>query len=65
MDTSGTKKVVVIGGGFAGINFIKTLWRKPGFEITLVDVNNYNFFSAFALSGSHWFSGAFQHQLSI
>ncbi|HQX42864.1 MAG TPA: NAD(P)/FAD-dependent oxidoreductase, partial [Niabella sp.] len=43
-DTSGTKKVVVIGGGFAGINFIKTLWRKPGFEITLVDVNNYNFF---------------------
>lgn len=44
MSTSVSKKVVVIGGGFAGINFIKTLWRKPGFEITLVDLNNYNFF---------------------
>ncbi|MDQ3291634.1 MAG: NAD(P)/FAD-dependent oxidoreductase [Bacteroidota bacterium] len=38
------KKVVVIGGGFAGINFIKTLDNDENFAITLVDINNYHFF---------------------
>lgn len=37
-------KVVVIGGGFAGINLIKSLAKDPQMEITLVDINNYNFF---------------------
>lgn len=41
---SPVKKVVVAGGGFAGINFIKNIWKDPRFEVTLVDRNNYNFF---------------------
>ncbi len=39
-----TKKVVVVGGGFAGMNFIKKLSSDPRFLITLVDTNNYHFF---------------------
>ena len=39
------KKVVVVGGGFAGINFMKGLWNAPDFQVTLVDRDNYNFFS--------------------
>jgi NADH dehydrogenase len=38
------KKVVVVGGGFAGVNFIKKLSHDERFLITLVDINNYNFF---------------------
>jgi NADH dehydrogenase len=38
------KKIVVVGGGFAGINFIKQLSGDEKFMITLVDTNNYNFF---------------------
>lgn len=38
------KKIVVVGGGFAGINFIKRLSNDKQFQITLVDVNNYHFF---------------------
>ncbi len=43
METN-TKKVVVIGGGFAGINFAKQLCKDKRFQITLVDRNNYHFF---------------------
>lgn len=38
------KEVVIIGGGFAGINLAKKLCRNAAFHITLVDKNNYNFF---------------------
>jgi len=37
-------KVVIIGGGFAGINLALDLANKEQFEVTLVDKNNYNFF---------------------
>lgn len=37
------KKVVVIGGGFAGYNFAKNL-KSNEYEITLVDRDNYIFF---------------------
>ena len=37
--------IVVIGGGFAGVNFAKSLANKEGFQVTIVDKNNYNFFS--------------------
>ncbi len=37
-------KIVIIGGGFAGVNLAKELANKEGFEITIVDKNNYNFF---------------------
>lgn len=38
------KHIVIIGGGFAGINFIKTVANSNEFSITLVDRNNYHFF---------------------
>ncbi|MBB5643755.1 NAD(P)/FAD-dependent oxidoreductase [Pedobacter cryoconitis] len=38
------KKVVIIGGGFAGVNLAKKLAANESFDITLVDKNNYNFF---------------------
>lgn len=39
-----TTKVVIVGGGFAGLNIIKKLANDPRFNITLVDKNNYHFF---------------------
>ncbi|MGH2646121.1 MAG: NAD(P)/FAD-dependent oxidoreductase [Ginsengibacter sp.] len=44
MDDIAVKHVVVVGGGFAGINLIKRLAKDDRFQITLVDVNNYHFF---------------------
>jgi len=38
------KHIVIVGGGFAGINLIKSLVNDPRFIITLVDKNNYHFF---------------------
>jgi len=38
------KKVVIIGGGFAGINLANGLAGKKDFHVTVVDRNNYNFF---------------------
>lgn len=38
------KEIVIIGGGFAGINLAKQLKNRKGLYITLVDKNNYNFF---------------------
>lgn len=37
-------KIVIVGGGFAGINLAKELGNVKGIEVTLVDKNNYNFF---------------------
>jgi len=37
-------QIVIIGGGFAGINLAKELLNQSGIEVTLVDKNNYNFF---------------------
>lgn len=39
------KKIVLIGGGFAGINILTQLRNDKNYEITLIDKNNYNFFS--------------------
>ena len=38
------KHIVIVGGGFAGINLAKELSKDATFQITLVDKNNYNFF---------------------
>src|SRR5258705_4870503 len=38
------KKVIIIGGGFAGINLANGLAGKKEFQVTVVDRNNYNFF---------------------
>lgn len=37
-------KIVVVGGGFAGLNFIKSIASDQQFEVTLVDKHNYHFF---------------------
>ncbi len=39
-----TKKLVVVGGGFAGLELVKRLGNCPDYQIVLVDTNNYNFF---------------------
>jgi len=39
------KKIVIVGGGFAGINFVKNLWKDKNYLITMVDKDNYNFFT--------------------
>lgn len=46
MKTSDHRKsrIVVVGGGFAGLNFIKHL-SPHEFEVTLVDKNNFNYFT--------------------
>lgn len=41
---SPAKKVVVVGGGFGGINFVKRMANDPRFQVTLVDRNNFHFF---------------------
>jgi len=38
------KKIVIIGGGFAGITLARKLSNSEGIHLTLVDKNNYNFF---------------------
>jgi NADH:ubiquinone reductase (H+-translocating) len=38
------KHIVIIGGGFAGLNLIKRLANDHRFMVTLVDQNNYHFF---------------------
>jgi NADH:ubiquinone reductase (H+-translocating) len=38
------KKLVIIGGGFGGVNLALKLKNDPDYQVTLVDKNNYNFF---------------------
>ena len=38
-------KIVIIGGGFAGLNLAKALLDKKDIHVTLIDKNNYNFFA--------------------
>lgn len=39
----GKERIVVIGGGFAGLNFIKTI-DKHKYDVTLIDRNNFHSF---------------------
>lgn len=38
------KKIIIVGGGFGGLNLAKKLSGNRLFEVTLVDLNNYHFF---------------------
>lgn len=38
------KRIIIIGGGFAGINLAEKLGNNEHYQVTLVDKNNYNFF---------------------
>lgn len=38
-------KIIIIGGGFAGVNIVRHLQKEhQNFDVTLIDKNNYNFF---------------------
>ena len=37
-------EIVIIGGGFAGLNLVKHLAKEGNFHVTLVDRNNYHLF---------------------
>jgi NADH dehydrogenase len=39
------KRVFIIGGGFAGLNLARRLIKTKLYDITLIDKNNYNFFT--------------------
>ena len=39
------KHIVLIGGGFAGLNFAKQSFNNKCYDVTLVDKNNYNYFT--------------------
>jgi NADH dehydrogenase len=41
----GAKKIVIVGGGFAGLNLARQLFKSKHYHITLVDKNNYNYFT--------------------
>lgn len=38
------KKIIIVGGGFAGLNLAKKLTGSRHFQVTLVDKNNYHYF---------------------
>jgi NADH dehydrogenase FAD-containing subunit len=38
------KHVVIVGGGFAGLNCAKKLAKHPNVRVTLIDRNNYQQF---------------------
>lgn len=38
------ERIVIIGGGFAGVHLAKSLVKEDSFQVILVDKNNYNFF---------------------
>lgn len=42
--TSKRKRIVIIGGGFAGVNLVNQLGNHKAYDVILVDRNNYNYF---------------------
>lgn len=45
------KRIVIIGGGFAGLTLIKEL-RKAPFQVVLIDKNNYHTFQPLLYPGN-------------
>src|SRR5438552_2404488 len=44
MKGHGIKKVLIVGGGFGGLNAAKALGSKNGVEVTLLDQRNHHLF---------------------
>jgi NADH:ubiquinone reductase (H+-translocating) len=69
------RRIVVVGGGFAGLNFLKPLRNDNRFHVTLVDKNNYHHFPPLLYQVgmgfiepsniAHPFRRFFQEQLNI
>lgn len=43
--TRSKQHIVVVGGGFAGLNFARQIANNKYYELTLLDRNNYNYFT--------------------
>lgn len=57
---SNKKRVVIVGGGFGGLKLANKL-KKSGFQVVLVDKNNYHQFPPFDLSGGFGRYGTYFH----
>ncbi|RFZ85146.1 NAD(P)/FAD-dependent oxidoreductase [Mucilaginibacter terrenus] len=44
MENKGQKKLLIVGGGFAGMNLAREVMKSEAYQITLIDKNNYNYF---------------------
>ncbi len=44
MDANGPSRVVIVGGGFGGLNAAKALAGQPGIDVTLIDRHNHHLF---------------------
>ena len=38
-------RLVIVGGGFAGLNMARNLYNNPYYEVTIIDKHNYNYFT--------------------
>jgi NADH dehydrogenase len=45
MDSTQKKHIVLVGGGFAGLNFARRLYNSKFYDVTLIDSHNYNYFT--------------------
>lgn len=45
INNTNRKHIVLVGGGFAGLNFASQLLNNKYYRVTLVDKNNYNYFT--------------------
>jgi len=45
MSKSNRKRIIIIGGGFAGLNLARQLLNNKSYDLTLIDKNNYNYFT--------------------
>jgi len=41
------KRIVIVGGGFAGVNLARNLFKNKSYQVLLIDKNNYNYFTPF------------------
>lgn len=39
------KHIIIVGGGFAGLNLARKLFNNKYYQVTLIDRNNYNYFT--------------------